>query len=79
MIKTKEGKTEIKGDKSGLMADLTVILKELSNKHGLSERDIDFCVKTSRKSVDEIAPLAILGMLGGFLDEGAMKKEEENE
>ena len=46
MIKTKEGKIWIKWDKATLMADLTVILKELSNKHVLSERDIDLCVKT---------------------------------
>lgn len=55
MIKTKEGKTEIKGDKPELMADLTVILQELSNEHGLSERDIDFClfVKDVMKKEEE--------------------------
>lgn len=79
MSKTKEGTIEIKGDKSDLMADLTIILKELSNKHGLSESDIDLVVKTSRMSVDEIAPLAMLGMLCNLLNEGAIKKEEENE
>ena len=45
MIQTKEGKIEIKGDKASLMADLTIILKELSNKHALSESDIDYAEK----------------------------------
>lgn len=80
MIKTKEGEIEIKGDKASLMADLTIILKELSNKHALSESDIDLCVKTSRKSETDIASLSILGMLGDLLlNEGATKKGEENE
>ena len=77
MIKTKEGKIEIKGDKASLMADLTIILKELSNKHALSESDIDLCVKTSRKSETDIASLSILGMLCDLLlNEGATKKGE---
>ena len=54
MIYVKHGATSISGAKDVLMAEFTVLLKNLKNFHIFNDEDIDECFKISKMSSEEI-------------------------
>lgn len=53
MIKAKEGTIKIKGQRSDIMAELTILLEQLEEQTVLDRQQIDECIKVSRMSKDE--------------------------
>ena len=59
MLKIKEGKIKVKGEKPEVMADNTTIIEYLVGEGHLTKEDVDFCVKLSRMSHEQKAELAM--------------------
>jgi len=62
MIKTDHGTTTASGNKSDLMTDLAIIVKELMEKHDFSKDDVNFVVKTACMPIGSVAARLLLSI-----------------
>lgn len=71
MIKKTDMAIEVRGSKATIMADLTVIMRNLVKSGSFTNEDIDECVRTSRLTEEEVKAetlKAIKGLFGGNKD-----------
>lgn len=76
MIKTEHGNITVNGDKANLMSDLSIIVKDLTEKHGLSKDDIDCAVKTAYLSTGEIVTKILLNYIPADVLADCKKEDE---
>lgn len=54
MLVVNESTVAIRGRKLDLMAEFTALVHHLLNEDTFSEEDIDMCIKTAKKSDEEV-------------------------